>query len=308
MSPAPGKRREARSLCVLAALCALSAWPVGAAAVEPPPAAGRFLVAARDMTDPNFSATVVLLLRHGQDGAMGLVVNRPMAVLPEQVIPDIEGLGRYAGPLFLGGPVQVNFVTFLVRGTAELDGSTQVLPDVRYSTDPALLAELTSGPTDAASLRVYAGYAGWAPGQLENEIERGGWHVLPGDSAAVFSEEPATVWRELAPLPEPLSASNVGRSAVTRLARSRTAKPRAGWFLPPGTACVRCLPARPVPATALICRYSAVAPSFAIADPRPSGVRGGATPRPTRKNSGLSRAYPGHWPGRKTLRKRSGAG
>jgi putative transcriptional regulator len=202
---------------VLAAAGALLLSPIAADAAppEPSPAAGFFLVAARDMVDPNFSETVILLLRYDDDGAMGLIVNRPTVTLPEQVIPDIEGLGRYAGPLFLGGPVQVHFVTFLVRGTAELEGSTEVLPDVRYSTDPDLLAELTSEATDATSLRVYAGYAGWAPGQLEHEIERGGWHVLPGDSAAVFSGEPAAVWRELAPLPEPLSASNVGRAAVT---------------------------------------------------------------------------------------------
>ena len=208
MRAVDGIRRARRRSRGFAALAALLIWPLAATAVEPPPAAGRFLVAARDMNDPNFSATVVLLLRHGDDGAMGLIVNRPTAVLPERVIPDIEGLRRYGGPLFLGGPVQVHFVTFLVRGTADLDGGTQVLPDVHYSTDPGLLAELTSEPTDATSLRVYAGYAGWAPGQLESEIERGGWHVLPGDSAAVFSEEPAGVWGELAPLPEPLSASN----------------------------------------------------------------------------------------------------
>lgn len=179
----------------------------GAAAAELPPAQGRFLVAAQEMVDPNFGKTIILLLKYGEQGAMGLVVNRPTAVLPEQVIPGIDGLRRYDGPLFFGGPVQVNVVTFLVRETAELESGQFVLTDVQYSTDPELLAALTEDDTDAARLRVYAGYAGWAPGQLDDEIARGGWHVVPASSELVFSGEPASLWKELAPLPEPLSAS-----------------------------------------------------------------------------------------------------
>jgi putative transcriptional regulator len=181
----------------------------GADAAEPRPAKGMFLVAAREMVDPNFSQTVILLLRYSDEGAMGLVVNRPTAVLPDQVIPGVDGLRRYDGPLFLGGPVQVNVVTFLVRDAPSLERADFVSEDLQYSGDSELLDELTKEDTDADRLRVYAGYAGWAPGQLDGEIARGGWHVVPGDTAVVFAEEPADVWAELAPLPEPLSAGLV---------------------------------------------------------------------------------------------------
>ena len=94
---------------------------------------------------------------------------------------------------------------------ADFDGDR--FPDLLaahgLSGDSELLDELTKEDTDADRLRVYAGYAGWAPGQLDGEIARGGWHVVPGDTAVVFAEEPADVWAELAPLPEPLSAGLV---------------------------------------------------------------------------------------------------
>ena len=196
---------RAAALLVLA-LLANAMTPAVAAAAEPPPAKGRFLVASRDMNDPNFSRTVILLLRYGADGAMGLIINRPTTVLPEQVIRDVEGLRSYGGPLFVGGPVQLNVVTFLVRDEPALDRGAFVREDLQYSGNSELLAELTATTTDAGRLRVYAGYAGWAPGQLDAELARGGWHVVAGDTELVFSDDPEGVWEKLAPLPAPLSA------------------------------------------------------------------------------------------------------
>jgi len=228
-------RRPAPRVAVLG--LALLGMMFAAEAAEPPPAKGRFLVAAREMIDPNFSESVILLLSHGDGGTMGLIVNRPTVVLPEQAIPDIAGLRDYSGPLFLGGPVQLNAVTFLIRGAPELDGGERVLPGVQYAADAGLLEELTTEPIDAATLRVFVGYAGWAPGQLEGEIARGGWHVLPADADTVFAEDPSAVWERLLPLPEPLSASarpmpgsRRGRPALAR----RSAGPGPGRTDEPG--------------------------------------------------------------------------
>ena len=178
-----------------------------ATAAELAPAKGRFLIAAQEMTDPNFEKSVILLLKYGERGAMGLIINRPTAVLPEEVIPNVAGLRRYDGPLFFGGPVQVNVVTLLVRDTDELDSGEYVLDNVQYSVNAEVLSALTVQDANASALRVYAGYAGWAAGQLEGELARGGWHVLPGDAEVIFSPEPEKAWGALAPLPEPLSAS-----------------------------------------------------------------------------------------------------
>jgi len=178
------------------------------AAAELAPAEGRFLVAAQEMVDPNFGQTIILLLKFSEEGAMGLIINRPTAVLPEQAIPDIDGLRRYDGPLFFGGPVQMNVVTFLVRDADALESADFVLKNVQYSVDASALMALTEQGTDATHLRVYAGYAGWAAGQLEEELARGGWHVVEGDARVIFSDDPEKSWGDLVPLPEPLSASN----------------------------------------------------------------------------------------------------
>ena len=208
MHRAPASPRRRPSFRVGAALLALglSLAPAVAALAEPPPGKGQFLVASRDMDDSNFAKTVILLLRYDTDGAMGLIINRPTTVLPEQVIPNVDGLRNYGGPLFVGGPVQLNVVTFLVRGAATLERGAYVRDDLQYSGNSELLAELTASATDAGRLRVYAGYSGWAPGQLDGELARGGWHVVPGDTAVVFSESPEDGWEPLVPRQAPLSA------------------------------------------------------------------------------------------------------
>lgn len=187
----------------------LALIPAGlATAAELAPAKGRFLIAAQEMVDPNFEKSIILLLKYGEQGAMGLIVNRPTAVLPEEVIPNVDGLRRYGGPLFFGGPVQVNLVTLLVRDADALAAGEYVLDGVQYSSNADALSALTVQDADASQLRVYAGYAGWSAGQLEGELARGGWHVVPGDAGVVFSDEPEKDWGKLAPLPEPLSANN----------------------------------------------------------------------------------------------------
>jgi len=199
--------RSGRILALAVALLTLvGIGPVAAA--ELAPAEGRFLVAAQEMVDPNFGQTIILLLKFSEEGAMGLIINRPTAVLPEQAIPDIDGLRRYDGPLFFGGPVQMNVVTFLVRDADALESADFVLKNVQYSVDAGALTTLTEQGADATHLRVYAGYAGWAAGQLEEELARGGWHVVEGDARVIFSDDPEKSWGDLVPLPEPLSASN----------------------------------------------------------------------------------------------------
>jgi putative transcriptional regulator len=193
-----------RSCAVL--LAALLTPILAPAVAETPPGKGQFLVAAREMNDPNFNKTVILLLRYDTDGAMGLIINRPTTVLPEQVVRNVDGLRNYGGPLFVGGRVQLNVVTFLVRGEDTLERGAYVRDDLQYSGNSELLAELTATATDAGRLRVYAGYSGWAPGQLDVELARGGWHVVPGDTAMVFSENPEAVWEALVPRQAPLSA------------------------------------------------------------------------------------------------------
>ena len=188
---------------LLAALALIHAAP---ALGGPEPSAGDLLVASRDLDDPNFHRTVILLTSYGPEGAMGLVINRPAAVLPEQALPEIAGLSGYDGPLFFGGPVEVHNILFLVRAGDAPEPSRHIFGDIYLSGSRTLLDELTQGATHAGHLRIFAGYAGWAPGQLDHEIRRGGWHVIAASEDIVFSDDPEAVWERVLPLPKPVLA------------------------------------------------------------------------------------------------------
>jgi len=171
---------------------------------------GKFLVASRDLSDPNFRQTVVLLLGHSPQGAMGLVVNRPAGAPMNEILGEVDDLVTDDDTLFWGGPVTRGEVFVVFRATDAPEGAARVFGDVHVSRRIELLRRLlTSG--DPETFRVLVGYAGWAPGQLDAEIERGDWSVLPADPAIVFDAEPETVWGRLVP-PDPTGvARNDGR-------------------------------------------------------------------------------------------------
>jgi len=154
----------------------------------------RLLVATPLLTEPTFARTVILLLEHAEQGAFGLVLNRPESAAVLDVVPSVADLATDPGVLFSGGPVSPSTAIALGLATpgAEAEGWTPVLlpiVTVDLDHDPALLA------TSLRALRVFAGYAGWAPGQLEQEITEGAWYLvdaLPGD---VFLGDPDELWR-----------------------------------------------------------------------------------------------------------------
>ena len=161
------------------------------------PAKGRFLVADRDLHDPNFSETVVLLTQYGEDGAMGVIVNWPTAAPAAELIPQIDGIAERADTIFVGGPVSRQVMLMLVRSEGELPQAERIFGDVHLSTSRDLLQRVVSREIEAADLRLYSGYAGWSPGQLDLELAAGGWQVLPADAELVFATDPDRVWSEL---------------------------------------------------------------------------------------------------------------
>jgi putative transcriptional regulator len=177
-----------------------------AVTAQPPPAASMFLVASRDLTDPNFSRTVVLLLRYDQDGAMGVIVNRRTRVVLKDAIPGLDAGSGTTHHVYLGGPVQIGTLRFLARSTEPLEDADYVVGDIQVSASRRLLDRLVAESWDDSRLRVFVGYSGWAPGQLEGEIARGGWHVVPATADQVFSAEPDRLWSDLVPPPAPITA------------------------------------------------------------------------------------------------------
>lgn len=161
------------------------------------PGKGKFLVAKRHLWDPNFTRTVVLLVDHGPEGAMGLVVNRSSEVKIETVLPDLEGVGGRSDTVFLGGPVAREMMILLLRADSQPEGALHVFDDVYVSSSPLLLERLIGEGVPPHRLRAFTGHAGWAPGQLETEVGRGDWLIWPADADTVFDRAPEAVWPRL---------------------------------------------------------------------------------------------------------------
>jgi putative transcriptional regulator len=158
------------------------------------PSVGSFLVASRSLLDPNFDQTVVLLLDYSEKGALGVIINRPTRVALGEIVTDLEEVQESAGTVWVGGPVAHWQMVLLVRSTADLEGAERVFDDVHFTASRMVLERVLKNGTE---FRTYAGYAGWGAGQLEDEIDRGSWHVLPGDPDMVFDAAPLELWREL---------------------------------------------------------------------------------------------------------------
>jgi putative transcriptional regulator len=162
-------------------------------------APGTFLVATRNLKDPNFARTVVLLIDYGSDGAMGIVINRRTELTLSDALPDLEPLEPNDKAIFVGGPVSPAGMMMLVRSAEKPGESVAVIDGVWVSQDLDLLESLVVDESPDTDFRLYAGYAGWAPRQLDAEVARGDWYVVSADADTVFSDRPAQIWRSLIP-------------------------------------------------------------------------------------------------------------
>jgi putative transcriptional regulator len=159
---------------------------------------GSLLVALPSLTDPNFVQSVVLLCEAGgEEGAMGIVVNRPTDLQLAEALPQEGLLKGHEIPIYLGGPVQTDRILLLVRAEEPADGFVEVLDGIALGGTLEALKEAATGQGITGEFRPYRGYAGWGPGQLESEVDLGAWLLLPGDPELVFSRNPQTVWQEL---------------------------------------------------------------------------------------------------------------
>ncbi|TVR69424.1 MAG: DUF179 domain-containing protein [Spirochaetaceae bacterium] len=169
--------------------------------------AGHFLIAETDLQDPNFFRTVVLILHHNEEGAFGLVVNRESEVTVGAVIEGMEQSSLAEFPVFVGGPVQQNYVFVLHSPIARryssehaespcegvfFEPSFQHIMDYTDSEDYLALSE-----GDRPKIRVFAGYSGWGPGQLERELSEDAWLVHPARADLVFDVDSAEGWKKV---------------------------------------------------------------------------------------------------------------
>jgi putative transcriptional regulator len=158
---------------------------------------GKLLVATPRLGDPNFTRAVILVLEHGDTGALGLVLNHPMSVPVAEILDAWHGEAEKAPPavMFSGGPVSPGAIIGLVRalGAVQPEGWHDVLGQIGT-------VDLSVPPEDQPELdgvRLFSGYSGWSADQLDDEIEEGSWFCLDAMEVDLLSEEPETLWHDV---------------------------------------------------------------------------------------------------------------
>ncbi|MBT2395621.1 YqgE/AlgH family protein [Streptomyces sp. ISL-100] len=155
---------------------------------------GRLLVASPALADPNFDRAVVLLIDHDEEGSLGVVLNRPTPVGVRDILLPWAGLAGEPDVVFQGGPVSLDSAL----GVAVIPGDEGPL-GWRRVYGAIGLVDLEAPPELLAaalgSLRIFAGYSGWGPGQLEEELKSGAWYVVESEPGDVSSPEPESLWR-----------------------------------------------------------------------------------------------------------------
>jgi putative transcriptional regulator len=158
---------------------------------------GQFLVATPTMADPRFQESVVYMIGHGKDGALGLVINRPIAEGP--LADLLKALGRDIESaegkvtIFYGGPVDVEEL-FILHGNDYASKATRFVGNgLGVTSDSEILRAIAGGKGPRQKLFIF-GYAGWGPGQLEAEIDSGAWFVIPAEMSLIFNSEPEKTW------------------------------------------------------------------------------------------------------------------
>ena len=151
---------------------------------------GHLLIAGPGLVDPNFWRSVVLVGEHSEEGALGVVLNRTSETSVDEAVPELAVLADGMGDVHVGGPVQPSAVVVLAEFAEPSDASELVVESVGFL--PAEVDPDSLGPLRRA--RVYVGYAGWGPGQLDDELDEGSWIVEPARAEDVFTDEPDALW------------------------------------------------------------------------------------------------------------------
>ncbi|MFY9317550.1 MAG: YqgE/AlgH family protein [Burkholderiales bacterium] len=170
--------------------------PLCAAAQQEQPANGLLLIAKPTLSDPNFSQTVVLVTQTEDGGTVGVIVNRPTTLRLRQFLSEEFDTSNYRDPVYIGGPVMRQAVVALFRSKSRPAAPAfHVLKDVYLTMHADNIKPLLADKS--ARYRVYAGFSGWSPRQLESEFMRDGWYFLQADEATVFRKDTKGLWQEL---------------------------------------------------------------------------------------------------------------
>ncbi len=158
---------------------------------------GSFLIAAHHLRDPNFYRSVVLMLEHSPQSAMGLIVNRPTATTIGQALAQHQPINGLDAPVFFGGPVEQNALFVLHNSMTLAQQDQEITPGLYLAGSERSFDQVVcqaTPPKINIQFRLLCGYAGWGAGQLESEMERGDWNVLPSAGSMLLEEDPYGFW------------------------------------------------------------------------------------------------------------------
>jgi putative transcriptional regulator len=155
---------------------------------------GQLLIAGPSLLDPNFWRTVVLVVEHTDEGALGLVLNRPSETTVAEAVPQLEELIDPGDQLFIGGPVQPSAVIVLAEFEDPTDAALIAFDEVGVLGTGSSVEELVGG---VRASRAFVGHAGWGPGQLDGELDRGDWILESARREDAFATAPRELWFEV---------------------------------------------------------------------------------------------------------------
>jgi len=191
-----GRMQPVRRAGIFLVLTIIAAGPLFAAE-DQRHLVGWFLVAAPTMGDPRFKEAVIYMIGHGEDGALGLVINRPVAEGPLSDL--LKGLGSEATSakgnvtIYYGGPVEVEKLFILHSNDYATKNTRFIGNGLGVTSDDDILRTIAAGKGPRQKLFIF-GYAGWGPGQLETEIESGAWFAIPAETSLIFNNQPDKTW------------------------------------------------------------------------------------------------------------------
>jgi putative AlgH/UPF0301 family transcriptional regulator len=159
--------------------------------------AGKLLVASRELADPNFAKTVVLLVQYDDEGVVGLILNRRTDVPLSRVLEGVKAANHRSDPVYLGGPVETPTVFALLQSPAKLEGAQHIFGAVYLISTKTLFEQTISAQPDPSGFHVYLGYAGWTSSQLRKEVELGAWFIFRPDAGTVFDSDPDSLWLQM---------------------------------------------------------------------------------------------------------------
>ena len=163
---------------------------------EEQPSIGNILVANENLADPNFAQSVVLIVQYEEDdGTAGIIINRRTEIPLSRIFPNTKH--ATADPVYMGGPVATAAVQALLALSGKTDQATHVMGNIWVTGAKELIEKSIMSRMDPSKLRLYLGYAAWAPGQLEAEIRLGAWSVLNSSPKIVFDKDPDSLWSRL---------------------------------------------------------------------------------------------------------------